>query len=158
MLLNVDDISRLIHKAGINATVIGLSDSSYFLNYDSEVISLGMESDQREHFVGYIDVGNMKYAEEINLKTKKNIYASKMKSIVKMMNLKAGMPSACLKKYEKSPENCIFAENLVETINTPVFILQVRIDPFFSFFPLSSYFEFYTLAICILLSLLCIHN
>ncbi len=125
VLLNIDDLSNLIKKAGINATVAGLSDSSYFLNYDSEVISLGMESDQREHFVGYIDVGNMKYAEEIDLNTKKNVYASKMKNIVKMMNLKAGMPKACLKKYEKTPENCIFAENLVESIETPVYILQV---------------------------------
>ncbi len=143
VLLNIDSLSSLIHSSGGNASVIGLSDSSFFLNHDSDVVSVGMQSDQSEHFVGYIEQGNMKFAEEIDLKTRKNIYGSKMKSIVKLMNLKAGMPSACLKKNEKSPEKCIFAENLVEHIASPVFILQVILK--LSYVNLFMYFNFLSL-------------
>jgi hypothetical protein len=126
---HISDMIREVNTAG-GVRIFGLADSGYFLKYDSLYRSTGMTFTNGSHqYVGYVDLNSKKYAEEIDITTFRNTYATKMKAIYKMMNLKSGLPLSCILELDKEDSGeCIFAENLMKYIKTPTFLLQPVYD------------------------------
>lgn len=55
-------------------------------------------------------------------------YHSKMIWNFNIMNSKSGVDSKCIRNYILEPSKCIFAENVLPFIRTPIFILQSNFD------------------------------
>ena len=127
---------QMLHEVNSSSVVLGLVDSGFFPNYDSAYRSKGILYDEKRlvmdyqpYDVGGASGGDHKYmlSAEVNFTTRRAQYGSKMKSIFNLMGMASGTPSSCLSKYPKSPEICVFAENLVPHIKTPLFHLQVSV-------------------------------
>lgn len=125
---HISDMIREVNTGGVR--VFGLGDSGFFLKYNSAYRSTGMTfTNGSNQYVGYVNVNSKKYAEEIDISTFRNIYATKMKAVYKMMNLKSGLPQSCIVELDKEDSGeCIFAENLIKYLKTPTFLLQPVYD------------------------------
>jgi hypothetical protein len=96
------------------------------MNYDSPFPSAGLPIDPIRLSKGYFrssENNDKMFASEMIDSTVK--YGFNMKSIVNMMHIAAGIPSECLIKHKKNVENCIFPINIIPTIKTPIFHMQV---------------------------------
>lgn len=55
-------------------------------------------------------------------------YHSKMIWNFNIMNSKDGVNANCIQHYKDNPSKCIFAENVLPFIQTPIFVLQSKFD------------------------------
>lgn len=120
-----------------------MPDSGFFPNYNSPFTSRGMKDIQRR--VGgpkYQHVDGLWYSDENDLKTQKNIYGNLMKNVFDMVGIGNPLQETvdesldsvirCSKEMSSNSNSnsnasslCIFPENLLKYITTPLFIVQV---------------------------------
>ncbi|CAM9276876.1 unnamed protein product, partial [Ectocarpus fasciculatus] len=60
----------------------------------------------------------------------KNItnYPKKIRHLFRLMNISAGAPVKCIAQHRGSLSNCMFAENLLPTVESPLLIMQSKFD------------------------------
>lgn len=108
--LGIDQIAAQVLADAPNARVSALSDSGFFPDYTSD------ERWQSEHeYPEAIIDGRMDYSRC-------------MKNLFLFANMSAGAHPKCLAAYANQPEMCVFAENLIPHIETPLFALQPQHD------------------------------
>lgn len=106
--LGLDDMADIIKSANSNITVKGLVDSAFFMDHKGR---------KNKPVPGYDAVING----ELD-------YSTAMKNVFHFMNISAGAPRSCLARHKTDPSKCIFAENILPTIKTPLFALQPLFD------------------------------
>jgi Pectinacetylesterase len=119
--LGVDQMTAMIKKSNKNIRVSALSDSGFFLDHTGDNVfskpRKGMTA-----FEAIID-GVLDYS-------------TTMKNVYRFMNLSAGANPLCVAAEMakdssiKSPRDtvgCMFAQNLVQHIQTPLFAVQVHL-------------------------------
>lgn len=151
VFLGIDDLTYLIqsklkeNKNQKSIYIAGIPDCGFFPNYDSEFVSRGV-SDLQLRVGGprYQKEDNLWYSDENDLKTHKNIYGTKMKQVFLMTGIGTPLNETvisdsndsifkCSNQMTLNPSNCIFPENLIKYINSPLFIIQVNSFYFFIF-------------------------
>jgi len=125
--LGIDEISDIIRQGSKNSSVKirGMADSGFFLDYTSDSnYRIKKQSDDRGEAIidGIMD------------------YGSAMRNVFTFMNISSGANKECIDYYRskggnndnnrkhKPEASCMFAENLVPFIKTPMFAVQPRFD------------------------------
>lgn len=118
--LGIDQMAEIIRQSNPLAIVRGLSDSGFFLDYTSDYRS------PETHLPHGKDEASINGLVD---------YSQAMKNVFQFTNMSAGAHPQCVKSMEEKNhvENCVFAENLVGFIKTPLFALQVNENKLFIF-------------------------
>lgn len=104
-------MADIIHQANPKAVVRGLADSGFFLDHSSN-----LSTPVTHNPFGY---------DEASVNGKLD-YSGAMKRVFQFTNMKAGTHPACILAQRGTQEElCVFAENLVSFIRTPIFAIQV---------------------------------
>jgi len=119
VLMSIDDITSTIRAVTTGVRVLGLIDSGFFLDYTSPLSMHRVRQSARPHKTNSIKVvqGSLDYA-------------AHMRDVSELMNISAGVPSLCRHQYktDMARTRCLFAENLLPFIETPIFMLQSKYD------------------------------
>ena len=101
MYLGIDSIAAAINKVNPETRVVGLADSGFFPDYNSPYNSTA---------------------------GKVVAFGTDMRDLSELMNISAGADRDCVKAFrhiDGARTRCIFAENLIPYITTPIFATQV---------------------------------
>ena len=114
-------MTAIIHRVNKGAMVRGVADSGLFLDHISDYRT---------------PLTHMPFGRDEASVNNILDYSSAMKDVFKFANMSSGSHPSCIKHYSTSSKNinsslnsianCIFAQNLIPFIETPVFALQVK--------------------------------
>lgn len=108
VLLGLDNMASMIKSFNSSIIVKGLVDSAYFMDHK------GWKQNPEKGYDAVIN-GELDYS-------------IGMKNVFHFMNISAGVPHKCLLHHKNNPAKCIFAENILPTIQTPLFAIQPLYD------------------------------
>lgn len=132
-----------IHSYNKDIDVGGFADGGFFQQYISPIHQTPLTFEQPPpHGYYKLDTTPPTYHSwEFDEETHSVNYPKRMRNLFQLMNISAGAPKACLENHPRQTSNCIFASNLLPTITSPFFILEVSTVIFYIYnfdFPLDS--------------------
>lgn len=127
IFLGIDEIRAQIHSYKKDIDVGGLADAGYFPDYVSTVPPRPVDPSTWTSSSGIKLFGDppQYFVEEYDERENITNYPKKIRHLFRLMNISAGAPVKCIAQHRGSLSNCMFAENLLPTVESPLLIMQV---------------------------------